>query len=58
MQQRSYTYDPFGNRNSMTENGVRTQYVYNEGNQLVGKTENELETIYAYDKRGNLEQVS
>ncbi len=57
MQQRSYTYDPFGNRSSMTENGARTRYVYNEGNQLVVKTENALETTYTYDRRGNLEQV-
>ncbi len=57
IQQRAYTYDPFGNRSRMTEDGAETRYAYNEGNQLVLKTEDALETTYAYDRRGNLEQV-
>ncbi len=33
--QRSYTFDPFGNRTSMTEGGKTTYYHYNALNQLI-----------------------
>ena len=48
----SYVYDPVGNMLSKTRNGVKIDYTYNAGNQLVSDGENK----YTYDKNGNLVQ--
>lgn len=49
----SYSYDPAGNRISMTENGSTTTYEYNGLNQLKKKTDTTGTTFYTYDSRGN-----
>ena len=36
---RSYKYDSFGNRTSMLENNVETNYSYNSLNQLISSTD-------------------
>lgn len=54
---KNYTYDAFGNRISLTENGSVTNYSYNALNQLVLKNDIQGETTYRYDKRGNLTKV-
>lgn len=58
---RSYTYDAFGNRTSLTEAGGVTRYAYNALNQLISKIDtvngNRTENIYRYDRRGNLSLV-
>ena len=46
----SYTYDPAGNMLSKTAGGIKTNYTYNAGNQLVG----DGTYRYTYDKIGNL----
>jgi len=46
----TYTYDPAGNRTSMIVSGVRTDYLYNEMDQLVSADDAQ----YIYDGRGNL----
>ena len=55
---RSYTYDNFGNRASMTANGIITTYDYNQNNQLLLEThaeEGKTEVVeYTYDRNGNL----
>ncbi len=54
---RSYSYDAFGNRTSLTEAGSVTRYAYNALNQLISKTDSQNATSYRYDRRGNLELV-
>ena len=55
----TYTYDPVGNRTSMTEAGITTNYTYNGLNQLVSKTDNAGTTTYNYDAKGNqIEETS
>lgn len=53
-----YTYDNYGNRSSMTEEGITTTYSYNANNQLVSESRTEAEktavTEYAYDPNGNM----
>ncbi|EJX50858.1 RHS repeat protein [Enterococcus faecium R499] len=51
---RNYSYDNFGNRLSMVENGVETHYTYNSINQLISSTDGKS---YSYDQRGNLTQI-
>ena len=46
----SYTYDPVGNRLAKDDNGVVTEYVYDDNDRLL--TENEY--AYTYDDNGNL----
>ena len=55
---RSYSYDSFGNRVLMEEDGKKTHYVYNRLNQLirrevVGDTANNVVTTWEYDADGN-----
>ena len=54
---RSYTYDAFGNRKSFVEGERLTSYVYNDLNQLISKKDMQGETLYQYDRRGNLCRV-
>ena len=50
-----YFYDSAGNRMKKVEDGVETEYTYNELNQLQSETTEGKETIsYAYDTNGNL----
>lgn len=56
--QKSYVYDAFGNRTGMIADGGQTSYEYNALNQLIAKSDQQTETFYTYDKRGNLSQVS
>jgi RHS repeat-associated protein len=51
--QASYSYDPVGNRTTMTKNGQATVYAYNALDQLVSAGG----TQYSYDGRGNLIEV-
>lgn len=53
---REYTYDSFGNRISLLEGGVRTEYRYNAADQLVEKSGQD-NYGYQYDLRGNLTEV-
>ena len=54
---KTYTYDAFGNRTKLVEEGTETLYTYNAVNQLVFKRDNGGETKYTFDKRGNLTQI-
>ena len=54
---KTYTYDAFGNRTKLVEEGTETLYTYNAVNQLVFKRDNSGETKYTFDKRGNLTQI-
>lgn len=54
---RSYGYDTFGNRSFMEDEQTRTDYFYNEANQLMRSVNEEQVTDYSYDKRGNLVQI-
>ncbi len=53
-----YTYDAFGNRESLTEEGNRTVYSYDVLDRLISKTEERASGnntfTYVYDRRGNL----
>ncbi|EOS8042729.1 hypothetical protein DKK55_RS11545 [Enterococcus faecium] len=51
---RNYSYDNFGNRTKLVENGVETHYTYNSLNQLISSTDG---NSYLYDLRGNLTQI-
>ncbi len=57
---REYGYDSFGNRISMVEGERRTEYNYNNLDQLISSvtrssvTDDVQEKGYRYDKRGNL----
>lgn len=48
---REYSYDAYGNRASLTENGKTITYLYDEANQLLS-TSNGMS--FKYDKRGNV----
>ena len=50
----SFLYDAAGNRDSMTVNGVTTDYTYNVLDQLT----NVGSVIYDYDDRGNLSTIT
>lgn len=50
---REYTYDSFGNRISLLEGSVKTEYRYNAADQLVEKAGQD-NYGYQYDLRGNL----
>ena len=52
---REYSYDAYGNRASLTENGTTFTYLYDEANQLLS-TSNGL--IFKYDRRGNVIEKS
>lgn len=54
---RTYSYDTFGNRTGLTENNRKTAYTYNAMNQLLSKVDNEGDTKYTFDKRGNVTQI-
>ncbi len=54
---RNYTYDAYGNRTSITEAGSTTRYSYNGLNQLISKSNSKNDTVYRYDRRGNLKCV-
>ncbi|MDC7278415.1 DUF6531 domain-containing protein, partial [Butyrivibrio fibrisolvens] len=55
---RSYSYDAFGNRSSLVEDGISTQYNYDVLDRLI-ESVNDVETkAYGYDKRGNQTSVS
>jgi len=51
---RKYEYDLFGNRSFKKENGIDTEYHYNELNQLIREETGDLVRSYEYDKRGNI----
>jgi RHS repeat-associated protein len=46
----SYTYDAVGNRLTKTENGVTTNYTYDDNDRLI----QEGDITYSYDNNGNL----
>ena len=52
--QAGFTYDAAGNRDSMTVNGVTTDYTYNDLDQLISAGP----ITYGYDGRGNLNQIT
>lgn len=54
---REYGYDAFGNRSFMDCEGERTDYYYNQANQLIRSMSGENTTEYTYDNRGNLAGV-
>ena len=55
---RNYSYDSFGNRTSMMDNGIETSYTYNPLNQLVSShSKDGIEQIFSYDNRGNLTEI-
>ena len=51
---RSYSYDAFGNRTSMTSDDEKITYTFNPLNQLISSTDG---MRYHYDKRGNQVEV-
>lgn len=55
---RSYGYDAFGNRTFLEEAGVRTEYCYNQVNQLLRSDNGESVIEYSYDARGNLTEIT
>ena len=50
---KAYTYDPRGNRVSLTDSGTATAYTYNTANQLLNSTKSSITTAYTYDGNGN-----
>lgn len=52
-----FEYDAAGNRDSMTVNGVVTDYEYNTLDQLISTSDPSGTVTYTYDGRGNLDQV-
>lgn len=56
-QLRSYGYDAFGNRVFLETVNGRTNYHYNEVNQMIRSTDEESIKDYIYDGRGNLTSV-
>ena len=50
---RSYTYDPFGNRDSLTDEQGRTEYKYDPMDRLLRASGVNNQT-FNYDKRGNV----
>lgn len=55
---RNYGYDDFGNRTFQQSGGSRTEYYYNEANQMIQTVNGEEITDYAYDARGNLIRIT
>ncbi|MCL2881669.1 MAG: DUF6531 domain-containing protein [Coriobacteriia bacterium] len=55
--QKTFGYDPFGNRSFMQEPSGRTDYAYNALNQLLHSESSEATKDFSYDKRGNLIQA-
>ena len=53
-----FTYDAMGNRLSQTENNTRTDYAYNNLDQLVSSITDSVVTDYTYNPRGNLTTVT
>ena len=56
----TYSYDAFGNRTNKVKDSVKTEYLYNQMNQLVKEVNvsQSLTKEYEYDKRGNLNIVN
>jgi len=54
---REYGYDAFGNRSFMESEGERTDYYYNQANQMIRCMNGDNITDYAYDNRGNLTEI-
>ena len=50
----SYTYDPMGNRLTLTQSGVTTTYVYNNADQLTSSTTSGVPTNFTWDNNGNM----
>ena len=50
----SYSYDPMGNRITMTGDDVTTSYVYDAGDRLIRLSRNGRITDFSYDEKGNL----
>ena len=48
---REYSYDAYGNRASLTENGNTVTYLYDEANQLLSTSDG---MNFKYDRRGNV----
>jgi len=55
--QKAYGYDAYGNRSFTTEPAGRTDYHYNQLNQLIHLEGSEAVKDLIYDKRGNLIQT-
>ena len=53
---RSYSYDAFGNRRSMLEDGDTTTYRYDELDRLIEEVNSYEKKTYSYDKRGNISE--
>ncbi len=51
---RSYSYDAFGNRSSMLEDGNTTMYSYDVLDRLLEENNIFEKRTYSYDKRGNI----
>lgn len=50
-----YTYDASGNQLSKLENGIKTDYIYDELNRIQKVKEQEIDiAAYTYDKTGNI----
>ena len=52
---REYSYDAYGNRASLTENGNTVTYLYDEADQLLSASNG---LSFKYDKRGNVIEKS
>ena len=52
---REYSYDAYGNRASLTENGNTVTYLYDEANQLLSTSSG---LSFKYDRRGNVIEKS
>ena len=52
---REYSYDAYGNRASLTENGNTVTYLYDEANQLLSSSNG---LSFKYDRRGNVIEKS
>ena len=50
---KAYTYDPKGNRVSLTDGGSATAYTYNAANRLQNSVKSNVTTAYTYDANGN-----
>lgn len=53
-----YSYDVFGNRRYMDEQGKVSRYEYNDLDQLIGCDEGSRHFKYLYDRRGNMTEES
>ena len=49
-----YYYDAFGNRTSVAQGNLTTNYVYDKNNRILSMTDNASKKNYSYDDRGNL----